>query len=103
MGATLFIQDDRGPFDPKRLIQNLHEYEITTICVPPNGFGQLLLKKQLKMIKQNKPLALECCVAAGEALNAVVINTWKQATGLDIFEGYGQVKTPRAPSLEDLN
>jgi medium-chain acyl-CoA synthetase len=103
MGATLFIQDDSGPFQPDRFIQNLHEYEITTICAPPTAFRQLVLKKQLTMIKQNKPRALECCVAGGEALNPDVINTWKQATGLDIFEGYGQVRTPHAPSLEDLN
>jgi acyl-coenzyme A synthetase/AMP-(fatty) acid ligase len=32
-------------------------------------------------------------VAAGEALNPEVLRAWKQATGLDIRDGYGQTET----------
>jgi acetyl-CoA synthetase/medium-chain acyl-CoA synthetase len=32
-------------------------------------------------------------VSAGEPLNAEVIETWKRATGLTIYEGYGQTET----------
>ncbi|KAF8583406.1 acetyl-coenzyme A synthetase family protein [Ramaria rubella] len=93
MGATLFIQDDRGSFSPERLLYNLHKYDITTLCAPPTAFRQLVLKESLDIIQKHKPRTLECCVAAGEALNPYVINTWKQTTGLDIFEGYGQTET----------
>src|SRR5262249_31173321 len=36
---------------------------------------------------------LRHCVSAGEPLNAEVIETWKRATGLTIYEGYGQTET----------
>jgi len=32
-------------------------------------------------------------VSAGEPLNPEVIATWKAATGLTIYEGYGQTET----------
>ena len=35
---------------------------------------------------------LRHCVSAGEPLNPEVIETWKRATGLSIYEGYGQTE-----------
>lgn len=92
MGATLFIRDDRGAFSADSLIQTLHMFEITTLCAPPTAFRQLVLKGSLEYLDKHKPKALECCVTAGEALNPYVLNSWKQATGLDIYEAYGQVR-----------
>ncbi|RYD02579.1 hypothetical protein N752_24945 [Desulforamulus aquiferis] len=37
--------------------------------------------------------ALKHCCTAGEALNPEVYNQWKRATGLRIFEGFGQTET----------
>ena len=37
--------------------------------------------------------SLSGCVAAGEALNPEVLGAWKQATGLDVRDGYGQTET----------
>ncbi len=36
---------------------------------------------------------LRHCVSAGEALNPEVIKVWKEATGVTIYEGYGQTET----------
>ena len=36
---------------------------------------------------------LRHCVSAGEPLNPEVIKAWKDATGLTIYEGYGQTET----------
>ena len=36
---------------------------------------------------------LRHCVTAGEPLNPEVIKIWKQATGLEIYEAYGQTET----------
>jgi acetyl-CoA synthetase/medium-chain acyl-CoA synthetase len=36
---------------------------------------------------------LRHCVSAGEPLNPEVIATWKSATGLTLYEGYGQTET----------
>jgi len=92
MGATLFVQDDRSPFSAETLIHTLHDFEITHICAAPTAFRQLVLKEKMDMITGVfKPKALECCFAAGEALNAYVAEIWKKNTGMDIYEGYGQV------------
>jgi acetyl-CoA synthetase/medium-chain acyl-CoA synthetase len=37
--------------------------------------------------------SLRHCVSAGEPLNPEVIETWKAATGLTLYEGYGQTET----------
>jgi acetyl-CoA synthetase/medium-chain acyl-CoA synthetase len=37
--------------------------------------------------------SLRHCTAAGEPLNPEVIAVWKRATGLDIYDGYGQTET----------
>src|SRR3546814_7249769 len=37
--------------------------------------------------------ALRRCVSAGEPLNPEVIDLWQAATGLDIYDGYGQTET----------
>jgi acetyl-CoA synthetase len=36
---------------------------------------------------------LRHCVSAGELINPEVIKAWKDATGLEIYEGYGQTET----------
>lgn len=43
--------------------------------------------------KQRGKWRLEHCTAAGEPLNAPVINAWRKATGLTISDGYGQTET----------
>ena len=37
--------------------------------------------------------SLKNCCSAGEALNPDIFNKWKQATGLEIYEGFGQTET----------
>lgn len=37
--------------------------------------------------------ALEHCLCAGEPINPEVMSKWKELTGLDIYEGYGQTET----------
>src|SRR3546814_17071963 len=37
--------------------------------------------------------ALRRCVSAGEPLNPAVIDLWQAATGIDIYDGYGQTET----------
>ncbi|KAH9212697.1 hypothetical protein DL95DRAFT_508597 [Leptodontidium sp. 2 PMI_412] len=92
-GATLFVHDDRGAFDPLRLLNILHNYPITTLCAPPTAYRQLVLQKSRKYLKENPPKALSHCTGAGEPLNAGVIDEWQKMTGLEIFDGYGQTET----------
>lgn len=92
-GACLFVQDDRGAFDPIHLLDTIHKYPITTICCPPTIYRNLVLKEKMEYMRKNAPKSLEHCIGAGEPLNPEVINIWKEATGLEIRDGYGQTET----------
>ena len=90
-GAALFVADIRGAFSAKNTIQYLRNYPITTLCAPPTAYRPLVLPDSAKELKAHLPKCLEHCVGAGEPLNPEVIRQWKQLTGIDIRDGYGQV------------
>lgn len=92
-GAGLFIHDDRGAFNAKRLLDILHRYPVTTFCAPPTAYRQLVLDETRQYLKSNPPKALQHCTGAGEPLNPEVIRLWKETTGLEICDGYGQTET----------
>ncbi|KAH7086911.1 hypothetical protein FB567DRAFT_602477 [Paraphoma chrysanthemicola] len=92
-GATLFVLDDRGAFNPKRTVDILHRYQITSLCAAPLIFRQLVLPEMKDYLEQNPPNSLSHCTTAGEALNGDVTRKWRQLTGVDIHEGYGQTET----------
>ncbi|KAJ9316706.1 hypothetical protein DTO271D3_2839 [Paecilomyces variotii] len=92
-GAALFVGDDRRPFDPIHLLDTLHKHPITTLCAPPTAYRQLVLQASLAHFRKNPPAALEHCVGAGEPLNGEVIRLWKEMSGIQICDGYGQTET----------
>ncbi|MBX6341149.1 MAG: AMP-binding protein, partial [Thermomicrobiaceae bacterium] len=89
VGATLFIHDARGKFDPSEALAMLERYPITSFCAAPTIYRMLVLQD----LGQFRPRALRSCVGAGEPLNPEVIETWREATGLTIRDGYGQTET----------
>ncbi|KAF8859902.1 acetyl-CoA synthetase-like protein [Acephala macrosclerotiorum] len=92
-GATLFIHDDRLPFNPKCLLRILSTYPITTLCAPPLAYRQLVLRQLQPHYMDYPPLALSHCTSWGEALNDEVIIQWQALTGLEIHDGYGRTET----------
>jgi medium-chain acyl-CoA synthetase len=92
-GASLFIHDDRRPFNVHQLINNLHRYPISTMCAPPTAWRQLVLEESKDYLRQKPPKALTHCTGAGEPLNSDVIKQWQRVTGLEICDGYGQTET----------
>ncbi|MCP1661970.1 MAG: acyl-CoA synthetase [Methanocalculus sp. MSAO_Arc1] len=88
-GACNFVYDIRTKFNPTEIIPLLEKYEITTFCAPPTIFRMLILA-DLDAFDLSE---LRHCVSAGEALNPEVIKVWKEATGVTIYEGYGQTET----------
>ena len=88
-GATIFVPQMSGKFQPAPMLSMLEKYPVTTLCAPPTAF-RLIIQEDLK--KYKFPHLLHC-VSAGEPLNPEVIDTWKQATGLTIYDGYGQTET----------
>jgi acetyl-CoA synthetase/medium-chain acyl-CoA synthetase len=89
MGACVFSIDARGKFDPVAALRTLERYPITTWCAPPTAL-RLLVREDLAAFRFPR---LRHCVSAGEPLNPEVIEAWKTATGLTIYEGYGQTET----------
>ena len=89
MGACVFAVDSRGRFDPAAALRTLAGYPITTWCAPPTAL-RLIVREDLTSFR---PARLRHCVSAGEPLNPEVITAWRAATGLMIYEGYGQTET----------
>lgn len=89
MGACIFSIDARGKFDPTAALRTLARYPITTWCAPPTAL-RLLVREDIGAFRFPH---LRHCVSAGEPLNPEVIEAWKAATGLTIYEGYGQTET----------
>jgi acetyl-CoA synthetase/medium-chain acyl-CoA synthetase len=89
MGACVFVMDARGKFDPVAVLRTLARYPITTWCAPPTAL-RLMVRENLSAFRFPH---LRHCVSAGEPLNPEVIDAWKGATGLTIYEGYGQTET----------
>ncbi len=86
-GITTFMYN--GRFEPKKELELLERYRITTFCAPPTEF-RMLVKEDLA---RHKLPALRHCTAAGEPLNPEVINVWNDHYKLMIHDGYGQTET----------
>ena len=88
-GAAIFVYDIRSKFNPTEILPLIENYGITTFCCPPTIYRMLILADLDKFDFTE----LRHCVSAGEPLNPEVIKAWKDATGLTIYEGYGQTET----------
>ncbi len=89
VGAAIFVDNLTGKFDPKQFLHILSTYPITSVCAPPTVY-RLVVKEDLN---QWSFPHLRSAVSAGEPLNPEVIQLFKQATKLDIRDGYGQTET----------
>ena len=86
--SAVFVYDfDR--FDAEDILSKIEKYKITTFCVPPTMY-RMMLEKDVK--KYDLSSLVHCCTA-GEALNPEIFNRWFEATGLEIYEGFGQTET----------
>ncbi len=86
-GVTTFMYN--GRFEPKKQLELLRRYQITTFCAPPTEY-RMLVKEDLSRF----PLpSLRHCAGAGEPLNPEVIEVWRDRYGLTIHDGYGQTET----------
>lgn len=86
MGSCVFTVDARGKFDPVTVLRTMAEYPITVWCAAPTAL-RLMVREDFSKWKFPK---LRHCVSAGEPLNPEVIAAWEKATGITIYEGYGQ-------------
>ncbi|MGE5608796.1 MAG: AMP-binding protein, partial [Bacillota bacterium] len=89
MGACIFVDLTLGKFHPRSTLKTLSTYPINTFCAPPTAY-RLITHEDVSGYRFPR---LRHCVAAGESLTVDVFRKWKNATGLDIYEGYGQTET----------
>jgi acyl-coenzyme A synthetase/AMP-(fatty) acid ligase len=89
MGACVFAVDTHGKFDPAQVLDILAHFPITTWCAPPTAL-RLSVRQNLSKWRFS---TLRHCVTAGEPLNPEVSRLWRAATGLELYEAYGQTET----------
>jgi acetyl-CoA synthetase len=88
-GAAIFVYDYRSKFNATELLPLIEKYGITTFCAPPTIYRMLVMAD----LRKYDFSELRHCVSAGELINPEVIKAWKDMTGLEIYEGYGQTET----------
>ncbi len=85
-GAAALLHDAR--FDPSERLELLERERVNVLCMAPTEYRVIAKRATLRPLKH-----LRGMVAAGEALNPEVLRVWREATGLEIRDGYGQTET----------
>ncbi len=85
-GASALLHDAR--FDPAERLDLLARERVNVLCMAPTEYRAIAARATLRALAD-----LRAMVAAGEALNPEVLHTWRDATGLEIRDGYGQTET----------
>ena len=86
-GAVFVYDFDK--FDAADILPLFAKYNITTFCAPPTML-RMMIKEDLSVYDLS---SIHHMTTAGEALNPEVAKQFKQATGLEIMEGFGQTET----------
>ena len=86
-GAVFVYDFDR--FDENDILPMFAKYNITTFCAPPTML-RMLIRGDLSKFDLS---SIHHMTTAGEALNPEVFKLFKEATGLEIMEGFGQTET----------
>jgi acyl-coenzyme A synthetase/AMP-(fatty) acid ligase len=85
-GAAALLHDAR--FDPEERLELLGRERVNVLCMAPTEYRVIAKRTTLRALAHVRGM-----VAAGEALNPEVLRAWREATGMDIRDGYGQTET----------
>jgi acyl-coenzyme A synthetase/AMP-(fatty) acid ligase len=85
-GAAALLHDAR--FDPHERLELLAAEGVNVLCMAPTEYRVIAKRAEISPLP-----ALRALVAAGEALNPEVLRAFRETTGLDIRDGYGQTET----------
>jgi acyl-coenzyme A synthetase/AMP-(fatty) acid ligase len=85
-GAAALVHDAR--FDPDERLELIERERVNVLCMAPTEYRVIAKRSALRAMASLRGL-----VAAGEALNPEVLHVWREATGLQIRDGYGQTET----------
>jgi acetyl-CoA synthetase len=86
LGAAALLHDER--FDPEQRVALLSQERVNVLCMAPTEYRVIA-----KRVELAAPAELRGLLAAGEALNPEVLDAWREMTGLEIRDGYGQTET----------
>jgi acetyl-CoA synthetase len=87
-GCSVFVYDHKK-FSPDDMLRVISQYKVTSFCAPPTIF-RFLIREDFSHYDLS---ALNYCTTAGEALNANVFETFKERTGIQLMEAFGQTET----------
>jgi acyl-coenzyme A synthetase/AMP-(fatty) acid ligase len=85
-GAAAVVHD--GRFDPAERLDLAEALGVNVLCQAPTEYRMLAKRTELRHLP-----ALRRMVSAGEPLEAETIATFREATGLEPADGYGQTET----------
>ena len=85
-GAVFTYDFDR--FDAADILPMFAKYNITTFCAPPTML-RMMVKEDISKYDLS---SIKHMTTAGEALNPEVYRQFEKATGLQIYEGFGQTE-----------
>ena len=85
-GATAVLHD--GRFDPDERLDLVESLAVAVLCQAPTEYRMLAKRATLRPLPSVRRM-----VSAGEPLNPEVIGAFREATGLEIADGYGQTET----------
>ena len=90
-GTAVFVYD-YVRFNGLDLMEKIIEKEVNTFCAPPTIY-RFLIKEDLSQFDFSN---IQYACTAGEPLPPEVFNRFKEYTGLEIKEGFGQTETTLA-------
>ncbi len=85
-GAAALLHD--GRFDPSERLELIQRERVNVLCMAPTEYRMIAKRATLGPLD-----CLHGLVAAGEALDPSALDCWREATGLEVRDGYGQTET----------
>jgi acetyl-CoA synthetase len=92
-GASALLHDAR--FEPAERVELLGAMGVNVLCMAPTEYRVIAKRTTLRALPTLRGL-----VAAGEALDPHVLESWHEVTGLYIRDGYGQTETGQVTGAE---
>lgn len=86
-GACAFMFD--GPFEPAGRLELLAKHRISVYCAPATELNRVVDEP----VSTYDISALRRTISAGEPMNPVVAERWQAATGVGVYEAYGQTES----------
>ena len=91
-GGVAVLHDAR--FDAEERIAVARQEGVNVLCMAPTEYRALVKRGAAAPVA-----SLRECVSAGEPLGGEELRAWREATGLDIRDGYGQTETGQVTAM----